>query len=62
MLLKIVPKKLKRFEVELLTLTIKEYLQNNKSKTPDEKEKLELLLEQLEIYLDLSNAEEFELF
>ena len=62
MLLKIVPKKLQRFEVELLTLTIKEYLQNNKSKTPKEKEELELLLEKLEIYLDLSNAEEIELF
>ena len=49
----IIKVQLKKFEVELLILSIKQYLKDNiKNITDLDKTRLELLLERLELYLD----------
>lgn len=52
---------LKRMEVELLILMIKEFLEKCKNKNSLDRERLELLLERLELYIDNSKDDIFEL-
>lgn len=52
---------LKRMEVELLILMIKEFLEKCKNKNSLDREDLKLLLERLELYIDNSKDDIFEL-
>lgn len=52
---------LKRMEVELLILMIREFLEKCKNKNSLDRERLELLLERLELYIDNSKDDIFEL-
>ena len=57
----IIKVQLKRMEVELLVLMIKECLEKDKNKNPHDIQRLKLLLERLELYLDNSKDDIFEL-